>query len=146
MNIPVSATGIGPVHKKDVMKASVMHGKKKEEYTTILAFDVKVTPDARGHADNFGVRLIIADTIYSLINQFKAYIDTHKEEKEKDAAGETVFPCVLKIKPECVFKKKDPIIVGVDVLEGIAKVRHFALLQLLFYCYSFDLILFITSI
>ncbi|KAH0671270.1 hypothetical protein KY285_023830 [Solanum tuberosum] len=35
----------GPVHKKDVMKASVMLEKKKE-YATILAFDVKVTQEA----------------------------------------------------------------------------------------------------
>ncbi|XP_074370805.1 eukaryotic translation initiation factor 5B-like [Apium graveolens] len=122
VNIPVRCAGIGPVHKKEVRTASVMLEKKKEEYAAILAFDVKVTPDARGHADEVGVRIFVADTIYLLINQFKAYIDTYKEEKKKKVASETVFPCVLKIKPECVFKKKDPFIVGVDVLEGIAKV------------------------
>ncbi|WMV29106.1 hypothetical protein MTR67_022491 [Solanum verrucosum] len=37
----------GPMHKKDVMKASVMLERKKELYATILAFDVKVTQEAR---------------------------------------------------------------------------------------------------
>ncbi|KAA8522159.1 hypothetical protein F0562_012832 [Nyssa sinensis] len=121
VNIPVSGISIGPVHKKDVMKASVMLEKKKE-YATILAFDVKVTPEARELADEAGVKIFIADIIYHLFDQFKAYIDNLKEEKKKEAAEEAVFPCVLKIMPNCVFNKKDPIVLGVDVLDGIAKV------------------------
>ncbi|CAH1443183.1 unnamed protein product [Lactuca virosa] len=121
VNIPVSGIGIGPVHKKDVMKASVMLEKRKE-YATILAFDVKVTPEARELADDLGVKIFLADIIYHLFDQFKAYIDNLKEEKKKEAAEDAVFPCVLKIMPNCVFNKKDPIILGVDVLEGIAKI------------------------
>jgi translation initiation factor 5B len=34
-----------------------------------------------------------------------------------------VFPCVLKIIPSCIFNKKDPIVLGVEVVEGIAKVQ-----------------------
>ncbi|XP_057949347.1 eukaryotic translation initiation factor 5B-like [Malania oleifera] len=121
VSIPVSGIGIGPVHKKDVMKASVMLEKKKE-FATILAFDVKVTPEARELADDVGVKIFIADIIYHLFDQFKAYISNLKEEKKREAADEAVFPCVLKIIPNCVFNKKDPIVLGVDVLEGIARV------------------------
>lgn len=121
VNIPVSGIGIGPVHKKDVMKASVML-EKKNEYATILAFDVKVTPEAREMADDLGVRIFIADIIYHLFDQFKAYIDALKEERKKEAADEAVFPCVLKILPNCIFNKKDPIVLGVDIIEGIARV------------------------
>ncbi|KAK0577640.1 hypothetical protein LWI29_036378 [Acer saccharum] len=103
------------------MKASVMLEKKKE-YATILAFDVKVTPEARELADELGVKVFIADIIYHLFDQFKAYIDNLKEEKKKEAADEAVFPCVLRIVPQCIFNKKDPIVLGVDVLEGIARV------------------------
>ncbi|XP_074311712.1 eukaryotic translation initiation factor 5B-like [Silene latifolia] len=120
VSIPVSAVSIGPIHKKDVMKAGVMLGKKKE-YATILAFDVKATPEAREYADKTGVKIFMADIIYHLFDQFTAYIDTIKEEKKKGAANEAVFPCVLKIVPNGVFNKKDPILLGVDVLEGIVK-------------------------
>ncbi|KAL9668481.1 hypothetical protein QQ045_006015 [Rhodiola kirilowii] len=123
VDIPVSGISIGPVHKKDVMKASVMlEKKKKKEYAVILAFDVKVTPDARELAEEYGVRIFVADIIYHLFDKYKVYIDTLKEEKKKEAASEAVFPCVLKIIPNCVFNKKDPIILGVEVLEGIVKV------------------------
>ncbi|XP_038700854.1 LOW QUALITY PROTEIN: eukaryotic translation initiation factor 5B-like [Tripterygium wilfordii] len=130
VKIPVSGIGIGPVHKKNVMKASVLL-EKKREYATILAFDVKVTlrAEAQELADELDVRIFIADIIYHLFEQFKAYfeqfkayIDSIKEEKKKEAADEAVFPCLLKILPNCIFNKKDPILLGVDVLAGIAKV------------------------
>jgi translation initiation factor 5B len=121
VNIPFCDFSIGPVHKKDVMKASVMLERKKE-YATILAFDVKVMPDARDLAEESGVRIFVADIIYHLFDQFTAYIKNLREEKKKESAEEAVFPCVLKIMPNCVFNKKDPIVLGVDVLEGIAKV------------------------
>ncbi|XP_027366313.1 eukaryotic translation initiation factor 5B isoform X2 [Abrus precatorius] len=121
VSIPVSGISIGPVHKKDVMKASVML-EKKREYAAILAFDVKVTQEARELADELGVKIFIADIIYHLFDQFKAYIDNIKEEKKREAADEAVFPCVLKILPNCIFNKKDPIVLGVDILEGTLKI------------------------
>ncbi|GLJ18361.1 hypothetical protein SUGI_0324990 [Cryptomeria japonica] len=122
VSIPVSAIGIGPVHKKDVMRASVMLEKKKKEYAAILAFDVKITPEARELADEVGVKIFAADIIYHLFDQFKAYMDNLKEERKKEAAEDAVFPCVLGILPNCIFNKKDPIVVGVDILEGIARI------------------------
>ncbi|KAH7568046.1 hypothetical protein JRO89_XS07G0222900 [Xanthoceras sorbifolium] len=119
VKIPVSGIGIGPVHKKDVMKASVMLEKKKE-FATILAFDVKVTPEAHELSKELGVKIFIDDVIYHLFDQFKIYICNLKEEKKREAADEAVFPCVLEILR--VLHNKNPIILGVDVLEGIARV------------------------
>lgn len=45
-----------------------------------------------------------------------------KEEEQEAARFDAVFPCILSIMPAAVFNKKDPIVVGVDVVEGIAKV------------------------
>ncbi|CAM0954134.1 unnamed protein product [Alopecurus aequalis] len=121
VNIPFCDFSIGPVHKKDVMKASVMLERKKE-YATILAFDVKVMPDARELAEESGVKIFVADIIYHLFDQFTAYMNNVREEKKRESSEEAVFPCVLKIMPNCVFNKKDPIVLGVDILEGIAKI------------------------
>ncbi|CAN0909342.1 Eukaryotic translation initiation factor 5B [Linum grandiflorum] len=124
--IPVSGTGIGPVHKNAVTKASTMLEKtKSKEYAAILAFDVKVTPEIRKLADELGVKIFTADIIYHLADQFKAYIHDLKEAKKKELAAAggdeiAVFPCGLKIIR--VFNTKDPIVLGVEVVEGIAKV------------------------
>ena len=45
-----------------------------------------------------------------------------KEEEQEAARLEAVFPCILTILPTCIFNKKDPIVLGVEVAEGIAKV------------------------
>jgi translation initiation factor 5B len=48
--IPVTSIAIGPVHKSHVLKAmkamAVDESKRKVEFATVLAFDVKVTKDA----------------------------------------------------------------------------------------------------
>lgn len=46
-----------------------------------------------------------------------------KEDEQENARLDAVFPCILKIMPTCIFNKKDPIVLGVEVMEGIAKVH-----------------------
>ena len=109
--IPVSSIAIGPIHRKDIMRAKVMlekvcllvrlnacalcsmlsmrcapllalclqlgdhqhvlQGCKK--FGIILAFDVPVTREAQELADKEGVRIMRADIIYHLFDQFTAY-------------------------------------------------------------------------
>ena len=122
VKIPVAGIAIGPVNKRDVMGASVMHERKRPEFATILAFDVPVTAEATKMAKELDVRIMTADIIYHLFDQFTAYMAEIKQ-KKKDAAAELVsFPCELKIMPNCIFNKRDPIVVGVDVVRGIARV------------------------
>lgn len=116
MNIPVCDFRLGPVLRKDVMKARFMV-RKKTQYATILAFNVKVSPDAQKLASQDGVKIILADVIDHLFEQFRKYIFPRNEKTE-----EVVFPCVLKIIPDCVFNRKGPIVLGVDMLYGVAKV------------------------
>lgn len=115
--IPVSGINIGPVHKKDVIRASVML-ERAREYAQILAFDVKIDKDAEDLAEEVGVKIFQADVIYRLFDQFKAYMAEITEAKRRDQAPQAVFPCMLKIVPGAVFNKRNPIVIGVDVIEG----------------------------
>ena len=74
VKIPVSGINIGPIHKKDVMRANVMMEKGNKKYGCILAFDVPVTKEAREMAEELGVRIFTADIIYHLFDQFSAYL------------------------------------------------------------------------
>ncbi|KAG2231544.1 hypothetical protein INT48_005047 [Thamnidium elegans] len=115
--IPVSGINIGPVHKKDVVKASVML-EKAREFAVMLCFDVKVDKEAEEMAEEMGIRVFTADIIYHLFDRFQEYHASITEQKRKDQASSAVFPCVLKMIPRAVINKKDPIIIGVDVIEG----------------------------
>ncbi|CAG8440590.1 14085_t:CDS:10 [Acaulospora morrowiae] len=118
--IPVSGINIGPVHKKDIMRAATMLEKAKE-LAVILCFDVKVDKEGQDLADELGVKIFKADIIYHLFDQFTAYNKEIMEQKRKDQAPQAVFPCILKIIPGAIFNKRDPIIVGVDVVEGVLR-------------------------
>lgn len=116
--IPVTHVNIGPIHKKDVMRASIMHEKKLPEFATILAFDVPIDAEAREFAEELNVRIFTAEIIYHLFDQFTKYMNGLHEAKKAEAQNVVVFPCVLKILPQYIFNKKDPIVLGVEVLEG----------------------------
>ncbi len=118
--IPVSAINIGPIHKKDVLRASVMLETAKE-FAVILAFDVKVDKEIQDFADEMDVRIFKADIIYHLFDQFTAYMNVLIEQKRKDMAPQAVFPCILRIVPGCVFNKCSPIILGVEVVDGVLR-------------------------
>mmetsp|Transcript_8650 Transcript_8650/g.18923 ORF Transcript_8650/g.18923 Transcript_8650/m.18923 type:complete len:1024 (-) Transcript_8650:51-3122(-) len=120
--IPVSAIGIGTIHKRDVTKISIMNEKGCPEFATILAFDVPVEREAREQAEELNVRIFTADIIYHLFDQFTRFMEQLTEKRREDAAAIAVFPSIIKILPQHVFNTKDPIIVGVEVVEGILKV------------------------
>jgi len=113
--IPVSGINIGPVHKRDVMRAATML-ERARELACILCFDVTVDKDAERLAEEMGIRLFKADIIYHLFDAFTAYNAEIVEAKRRDAAPMAVWPCRLKI--IACFCKRDPIILGVDILDG----------------------------
>lgn len=122
IGIPIAGIGIGPVNKKEVVSTSIMRERGKKEYACILAFDVKIAQEAWDKANEVGVKIFTADIIYHLFHQFSSYIKQVREERRREAGAKADFPCRLKVLPGYVFNKKDPIIVGIEVLEGIVRV------------------------
>lgn len=61
--IPVSGINIGPVHKRDIMRAATMLEKAKE-LACILCFDVAVDKEAERLAEDMGIRLFKGMLIY----------------------------------------------------------------------------------
>ncbi|XP_071871303.1 eukaryotic translation initiation factor 5B isoform X1 [Bombus fervidus] len=118
--IPYAGIRIGPVVKKDVMKASIML-EHDSQYATILAFDVKIERDAQELADSLGVKIFQADIIYHLFDKFTSYREELKQRKRDENKHIAVFPCKLRILPQYIFNSRDPIVMGVMVEAGIVK-------------------------
>jgi translation initiation factor 5B len=116
--IPVAQINIGKVMKKDVTKTFLSNEKCVKEYCTILAFNVEVDEDAIIEAKKCGVQIFTAEIIYHLFDQFKKHKETLEEIRKEEARKLAVFPCILKIMPECIFNKKNPLVLGVEVIEG----------------------------
>ncbi|CAG9762807.1 unnamed protein product [Ceutorhynchus assimilis] len=118
--IPYSGIRIGPVVKKDIIRASIML-EHEPQFATILAFDVKIEKDAQEMADSMGVKVFQADIIYHLFDKFMAYREELKQKKREEFKNVAVFPCRLRVLPQFIFNSRDPIVCGVMVEAGIVK-------------------------
>ncbi|KAG5358501.1 Eukaryotic translation initiation factor 5B [Yarrowia sp. B02] len=119
MKIPVMSIALGPVYKKDVMRATTMLEKDKS-LAIMLCFDVKIDKDAERYADEQGVKLFSADIIYHLFDDFVKHQKKLQEQKRLDTIDKAVFPCVLHTVQ--IINKRSPMIIGVDVVEGSLRV------------------------
>uniref|UniRef100_A0A8C1TW40 Eukaryotic translation initiation factor 5B n=1 Tax=Cyprinus carpio TaxID=7962 RepID=A0A8C1TW40_CYPCA len=118
--VPYAGINIGPVHKKDVMKASTML-EHDPQYAVILAFDVKIERDSQEMADSLGVRIFSAEIIYHLFDAFTKYREDYKKQKQDEFKHIAVFPCKLRILPQFIFNSRDPIVMGVIVDAGVLR-------------------------
>merc|ERR1712151_107727 len=116
MRVPVFSRGIGEVQQMDVRRASLMMEKKRPEYAIILAFDVKVNKEAQALADQTEIQIFTADIIYHLFDRFNAHMkDSMNVKKAKTNA---VFPVVMQIDSQHIIRQKNPMIFGMDILDG----------------------------
>lgn len=119
VKIPVGALDIGTITPVEILKVLEMSDRKRY-FSTILAFDVDVTPEASQLAEQLQVKVICGDELETLHQQFKEHIDELGEDTKME--DEPIFPGVLSILPAAVFSKEDPIVLGVLVVEGSIKV------------------------
>ncbi|XP_048855253.1 eukaryotic translation initiation factor 5B isoform X2 [Brienomyrus brachyistius] len=118
--VPYAGINIGPVHKKDVMKASTML-EHDPQFAVILAFDVKIERDSQELADSLGVRIFSAEIIYHLFDAFTKYREDYKKQKQDEFKNVAVFPCKIRILPQFIFNSRDPIVMGVSVEAGVLR-------------------------
>lgn len=118
--VPIRTVGVGNLNRKDVIRASSIR-KKRPEYAVMLCFDIEVSSEIHSLAREMGVKVMGADIIYHLEELFKEHLRQHWEHAAEELKGRAVFPCILKIVPNCVFTKRSPLLLGVRVEEGILR-------------------------
>ncbi|RLE77513.1 MAG: translation initiation factor IF-2, partial [Thermoprotei archaeon] len=100
-----------------VIEASLT--KKEDRFlAAIIAFNVKVTEEARELAREYGVPVFEGNIIYRVVEDFaKWYHEMHEREK-RQTLEKLILPGAIRILPGYVFRRSNPVIVGVEVLEG----------------------------
>ncbi|KAJ1979821.1 eukaryotic translation initiation factor 5B [Dimargaris xerosporica] len=120
VEIPVAATGLGTLHKRGVMKMQHLAERDKKD-AIILCFDVKVEREARDYAQEKGITIYTADIIYHLEDNYKDYQKQVLKDLQAELLPDAIFPCVLRFMPGHTIKSKNPIIIGVEILEGVLR-------------------------
>jgi len=122
-NIPIRLADVGDISKRDVTEASVV---KEHEplYGAILAFNVKILPDAQEEARNKGVKIFQHNIIYHLIDNYTQWMQSEQEARMLKEFEKFIKPGKLKMLPGYVFRTAKPAIFGVEILAGTIKPKY----------------------
>ena len=118
--VPVAKADVGPVTRRDVMEAKAI--KENDRHLgVILAFNVKILPDAKEEAESNHIRFFEDRVIYSLIDNYREWVkdDTAHEE---DAVFAEITPIAkFTFLKGYVFRNNDPAVFGIRVDAGVLK-------------------------
>ncbi len=120
LGVPVRAADVGSVTKGDVLEAS-LSGKEDRSLGVVLAFNVKVLPEAEEEANKSGVKIFNDNIIYHLLDSYSEWREKLKEEEIMSRLNQLVRPGKFMILPGFVFRRSDPAIVGIEVLGGVLR-------------------------
>ena len=119
-DVPIRLADVGDISKRDVTEASVV---KEHEplYGVVLAFNVKILPDAEEDASIKDVQIFREKIIYHLIDNYLSWLKTQREAKFEQEFDNLVKPAKIRILEGYVFRRAKPAIVGVEILAGNIK-------------------------
>ncbi|UCD96186.1 MAG: translation initiation factor IF-2 [Candidatus Bathyarchaeota archaeon] len=121
-NVPIRLADVGDVSKRDVTEANVV--KEHEPLLgSILAFNVRVLPDAEVEASDRGIRIFQGNIIYNLIDNFVEWMQNKSERLAHETMDRLVKPGKIHVLPGYIFRKAKPAVVGVEVIAGRIRPR-----------------------
>ncbi len=115
-SVPVRLGDLGPVSERDVIEASI--SSKDPTLRVLLAFNVRVMPEAAEEARRRNVPVFHGRIIFRLIEEF---LEWRRQEKQREASmqlEQLILPARIRILPAYVFRRSKPAIVGVKVEAG----------------------------
>jgi len=122
-DVPIRLADVGDVSKRDVTEAMVV---KEHEplYGVVLAFNVKVLPDAEEEAANRNVQIFRENIIYRLVDDYLLWLKTQREAELEQEFEKLVMPGKIRIMKGYVFRRAKPAIVGVEIITGRIKPKY----------------------
>jgi translation initiation factor 5B len=119
----VRIADVGDVSKRDVVEASVVKA-REPLLGVILAFGVKILPDAEEEATNTGVQIFKEPIIYNLIDNYLEWLKSKREAKIAHELEKLVKPGKILVMEGFVFRRAKPAIFGVEILGGQLKPKY----------------------
>ena len=119
-SVLIRTADIGPVTRRDVVEAEMV-AEKDRYHGVILAFNVKVLPDAQEEIERRNIRVFSNPVIYSLIGDYLQWVEDERDAIERREFSSITPPCGFRILKGYVFRRSDPAVVGVEILKGRLK-------------------------
>lgn len=115
--VPIRLADVGDVSRRDVIETAVVKNEAPLQ-GVVLAFNVKILPDAQNEAKARGVPIFQNNVIYRLIEDYNEWVKGEREAMVRKDLESLTRPGKIKVLPGLVFRKSKPAIFGVEVLTG----------------------------
>ena len=116
-NIPISLADIGQVTHRDIMEAKAVK-ENNRHLGVILAFNVKITPEAQTESDNYHVKIFDDKIIYSLIDTYTQWVDDDSADLENSMFSELTPISKFTFLKGYIFRNSNPAVFGIRVDVG----------------------------
>ncbi len=116
-SILIRIADVGDVSKRDVVEASVV--KTREPLSgVILAFGVRVLPDAEEEAAADDIQIFKEPIIYNMIDKYLLWLRSKREAKTEEEFEKLIKPGKIQVLSGFVFRRAKPAIFGIEVIGG----------------------------
>ncbi|PIU21569.1 MAG: translation initiation factor IF-2 [Candidatus Diapherotrites archaeon CG08_land_8_20_14_0_20_34_12] len=118
--ISVRKADVGNVTKKDVVEAVSV--KENDIYNAVIfCFNSNIEKAAEEEAKTLGIKIFKGDVIYTLLEEYKEWVDDQKKHEKEIKRAQLVYPAKIKVLPGHIFRNSGPAIFGIEVLAGKLK-------------------------
>jgi translation initiation factor 5B len=122
-SVPIRIADVGDVSKRDVVEASVVKA-HEPLFGAILAFGVRILPDAEQEAVKADIQIFKEQIIYNLIDNYLEWLKSQREAKSEQEFEKLVKPGKILVLEGYVFRRAKPAIFGVEILGGQLKPKY----------------------
>jgi len=122
-DVQIRLADIGDVSKRDIAEVEAF-SQQDRLLAAVLAFNVKVLPDAEEEAKVAGIPIFESDIIYHMIEDYLRWSDEQRAAGVKAELESLVRPCKAKVLPGFIFRRSKPAIVGVEIISGRLKPKY----------------------
>jgi translation initiation factor 5B len=126
--VPVRLADVGDVSRREVVEAALIK-QTTPQLGAILAFNVRVLPDADEEAKARMVPIFTANIVYHLVDEYQEWVDEERKAALKRELNTITLPGRIMVLPTYVFRKSKPAVFGVRVLAGRIK-RGYSMIRL----------------
>ncbi len=116
-DVSIRIADIGPVTRRDIVEAKTVADKDRY-HGVVLAFGVKILPDAEQEIENKNIKVFSNPVIYRLIEEYTSWVESEREAAERGEFSSLTPPSSFKVLKGYIFRRSDPAIFGVEVLTG----------------------------
>jgi translation initiation factor 5B len=121
--VQIRLADIGDVSKRDIVEAEAV-SQEDRLLAAVLAFNVRILPDAEQEAAAANIPIFKSDIIYHMIEEYLRWSEEQRASGVKAELDALVRPCKAKILSGFIFRRSKPAIVGVEILSGRLRPKY----------------------